>query len=538
MRVTSRRGKLGEVFGAAARKSDTCPAGVRALPSAKTLPMGNAEESEQAMLASVRPAGWVNPRPADRYNLVVIGAGTAGLVSAAAAAALGAKVALVERERMGGDCLNYGCVPSKALIRSARAAAEVRGAGRFGVAVDGAIGVEFGAVMARMRRLRAELSRNDSADRFTRLGVDLFFGTARFSGADRVAVEGATLRFRRAIIATGSRPRVPAIPGLQEAGYLTNETIFSLAELPRRLAVIGGGPLGCELAQAFARFGSKVTLVEAASRVLPQAEPEASEIVARALARDGVALMAGRQVIKVVRRGAEKAVELANSSGQEKISAGEILIGTGREAAIEDLDPEAAHVAYDKSTGIKVDDFLRTSNRRIYAAGDVATAARFTHTADAAARIAVSNALFGTRRRFSALVPVSVVYTSPEVAQAGLGVTQAKSRALAVQTWTQPFREVDRALIDDETDGLVKLTALTRRGRLVGATIVGEHAGETVSELALAIAVGARLADLARLVHPYPTQAEAIRKAADAYYRSRLTPGVRRLLERFFRLLR
>lgn len=500
--------------------------------------MANADDYEGILLALVRPAGWINPQPARRYNLVVLGAGTAGLVSAASAATLGARVALVERHRMGGDCLNYGCVPSKTLIRSARAVAAVRGANRLAVAVQGAAVVQFGAVMARMRRLRAELAQNDSTERFQRLGVDVFFGPARFSGTDQVSMDGATLRFRRAIIATGSRPRIPAIPGLQDAGCLSNETIFSLTDLPSRLAVIGGGPLGCELAQAFARFGSKVTLIEAAARVLPQAEPEASEIVARALTRDGVVLMTGREIARVVRRDAEKIVALANDSGEEEVYADEILVGTGREAVVEDLGLEDAGVTYAKSTGIKVDDFLRTKNRRIYAAGDVANAARFTHMADAAARVAVSNALFGTRRRLSALVPVSVVYTSPEVAQAGIGPAQANSRGLAVQTWTHPLGEVDRALIDGETDGFVKLTALARGARLIGATMVGEHAGETVSELALAIALRAGLGDLSHLVHPYPTQAEAIRKAADTYYRSRLKPRIRRLLELFFRLMR
>src|SRR5262245_42398363 len=261
------------------------------------------DEHNQAVVDNVHPASWTNPAPAPRYNLVVLGAGTAGLVTAAGAAALGARVALVERELMGGDCLNVGCVPSKGLIRAARAAADVRQAGEYGIRVATGATVDFGAVMERMRRLRAQISRADSAARFRGLGVDVFFGSARFSGPDAVEVDGRTLRFHRAVIATGARATAPAIPGLAECGYLTNETVFTLTELPRRLAVIGAGPIGCELAQAFARFGSQVSLIEVKDQILTREDRDAALCVEQAMLADGVGLRLGARLERVERTG-------------------------------------------------------------------------------------------------------------------------------------------------------------------------------------------------------------------------------------------
>ncbi|HQU45052.1 MAG TPA: FAD-dependent oxidoreductase, partial [Pirellulales bacterium] len=333
------------------------------------------------------------PRPAARYNLIVFGAGTAGLVTAAGAAGLGAKVALIERRLMGGDCLNVGCVPSKALIRAARAAADVRDAGQYGVEVPPGARVDFPAVMARLRRLRAGISHHDSAKRFTSLGVDVFLGSGKFTGRNTAEVAGQTLRFRKAVIATGARATALPIDGLAAAGFLTNETVFSLTELPRRLAVIGAGPIGCELAQAIARFGAKVTLLEALRQILPREDRDAAQIVEQSLLRDGVAIDCCAKITAVRRDGDEKVLSLDMDGSLSELRVDEILVGVGRAPNVEGLGLEAAGVVYDKS-GVTVNDRLQTSNPAIYAAGDICSSFKFTHAADALARIAIQNALF------------------------------------------------------------------------------------------------------------------------------------------------
>jgi pyruvate/2-oxoglutarate dehydrogenase complex dihydrolipoamide dehydrogenase (E3) component len=487
---------------------------------------------------NLHPSGWVNPEPARRYNIVVLGAGTAGLVTAAGAAILGAKVALVERDFMGGDCLNFGCVPSKALIRSARAAAEVAGASRFGVEVPHGTRVNFPAVMERMRKLRADLSPIDSAERFRGLGVDVFIGEGRFIAPDCVEVDGKKLRFKRAAIATGARAAALPIPGLAEAGYLTNETVFSLTELPRRIAVIGAGPIGCELAQVFQRLGAAVTLLEVAPQILIREDRDAAERVERALVRDGVELVTGCKITGVERRGSEKAIFADSAGGRLEIVVDEILIGVGRVPAVEGLNLEAAMIEYDKQNGIKVDDYLRTTNPLVYAAGDVASALKFTHLSDAHARMILRNALFLGRQRVSRLTIPWCTYTDPEIAHVGLYAAEATQRGIEVDTYTQDLSEVDRAVLDGETDGFVKVHVRRGSDAIVGATIVASHAGEMISELTTAIAAGVGLGKLGDVIHPYPTQADAIRRAAGLYSRTRLTPFVAGLMKRWFALTR
>jgi pyruvate/2-oxoglutarate dehydrogenase complex dihydrolipoamide dehydrogenase (E3) component len=491
------------------------------------------DEHNRTLIANVHPAGWANPQPAARYNLVVIGAGTAGLVAAAGAAGLGARVALVERGLMGGDCLNFGCVPSKALIRAARACAEVNRAAAYGVAAA-ATHAEFGAVMERMRRLRAELSRNDSAARFKELGVDVFLGEARFAGPDAVEVEGKRLRFARALIATGARPTAPPIPGLAEAGFLTNETVFSLTELPPRLAVIGAGPIGCELAQAFRRFGAQVWMLEALDQILPREDRDAVAIVERALIADGVALFTGCNVASIARAATGRAVRFEHRGAPREIEVDEIMVTAGRAPNVEGIGLEAAGVEYDRKTGVKVDDYLRTTNLRIYAAGDVCSALQFTHLADAHARVVLRNALFFGRARASRLTVPWCIYTDPEIAHVGLNEAEAAARGIAIRTFAQEMSAVDRAVLDGETEGLAKVHVAAGSDRIVGATLVARHAGETIGELTMAIAAGIGLGRIAEVIHPYPTQAEAIKKIADAYNHTRLTPSRRRLLARYF----
>ena len=487
-----------------------------------------------ALTENLHPVGWVNPAPADRYNLVVIGAGTAGLVTAAGAAILGAKVALVERELMGGDCLNFGCVPSKALIRSARAAASVRDAGRFGVEVPDGVRVNFPAVMERMRKLRAELSPTDSANRFRGLGVDVFIGDGRFVASDCVEVDGRRLHFKKAAIATGARAAVLPIAGLAEAGYLTNETVFSLTELPRRIAVIGAGPVGCELAQTFARFGARVTLLEVAPQILIREDRDAAERVERAIVRDGVEIITGCKISGVELRGGEKIIAAERDGVRCEIAVDRILIGVGRVPAVEGLNLEAAMIEYDPQHGVKVDDHLRTTNPLVYAGGDVASPYKFTHLSDAHARIILRNALFFGRQRASQLTIPWCTYTDPEIAHVGLYEAEAKERGVPVATYTQELAEVDRAVLDGETDGFVKVHVRQGSDSIVGATVVASHAGEIISELTTAIKAGVGLGSLGDVIHPYPTQSDAIRRAAGLYTRTRLTPLVAGLMKRWF----
>jgi pyruvate/2-oxoglutarate dehydrogenase complex dihydrolipoamide dehydrogenase (E3) component len=497
------------------------------------------DEHNRALVAAVRPPDWTNPPPAARYHLVVVGAGTAGLVAAAGAAGLGARVALVERHLMGGDCLNVGCVPSKALLRAARAWADVRGAGDFGIRVPDGARVDFGQVMARMRRLRASISPNDSAARFRALGVDVFLGDGRFIGRDTLEVDGAVLRFRRALVATGARPAAPAIPGLVETGYLTNETVFDLTALPPRLAVVGAGPIGCELAQAFARFGAAVVLVDRGPQVLGREDRDAAARIEQALDGDGVCLRLNSTVSRVERGpGGEAVLHVAGPGGDGAVVVDAVLVGAGRVPNVEGLGLQTAGVDVDARSGVRVDDRLRTTNRRIFAAGDVCSDAKFTHHADAQARIVVRNALFLGRARAGALTLPRCTYTDPEVAHVGLSERQAQAQGIAVRTFVQELSEVDRAVLDGETEGFVKVHVRRGTDRIVGATVVARHAGEMLPELTLAIARGVGLGALGGVIHAYPTQADAIRKLGDAYQRTRLTPRVRRLLGAWLAWLR
>jgi pyruvate/2-oxoglutarate dehydrogenase complex dihydrolipoamide dehydrogenase (E3) component len=484
-------------------------------------------------LQLVHPPQWRNPKPAARYRLVVIGGGPAGLVAAHAAAGLGAKVALVERHLLGGDCLNVGCVPSKTLIRSSRLYAEMREAARYGAQVPSDLRVDFSAVMQRLRRVRARLSGADSALRLQAAGVDVFFGAARFTGSDALEVDGATLQFSKALIATGARPDVASIPGLAEAGYLTNENVFDLTELPRRLLVIGGGPLGCELAQAFCRLGSSTVIVQDLPLFLPKEERDAAQILNDAFARDGIEVRLNTNVVGVRVVNGEKLVDLQSDDYRSTVAVDAILTGVGRMPNVDGMELEKAGVAYDRRDGVAVDDFLRTSNPRIYAAGDVCLEHQFTHSADESARIAVRNALFPGRARLSRLVIPWCTYTDPEIAHVGLYVREARARGIPVKTFTIPMHDVDRAVADGEETGFVKIHVRERSDKILGATIVARHAGEIINEITLAMVTGCGLRTLARVIHAYPTQAEAIKKAADAYNRTRLKPWMQSLLRRW-----
>jgi pyruvate/2-oxoglutarate dehydrogenase complex dihydrolipoamide dehydrogenase (E3) component len=494
------------------------------------------DEYNQELLSQVHPPDWANPQPAERYDLVVIGAGTAGLVVAAGAAGLGLglKVALIEKHLMGGDCLNVGCVPSKCIIRSSRVVAEMQGADVFGIHPPANIEVDFPAVMERMRRLRAGISHHDSAGRFQSLGIDIFLGTARFSSSNTVEVGDKILRFKKAVIATGARATRPPIQGIEEAGYLTNETVFSLTERPQRLAVIGGGPSGCELVQAFRRLGCEAILFHQGSHILNKEDADAAEIVQNAFIQEGIRLVLGCQIERVEKTPEGKRLYFICDGTQESVTVDEILIGAGRAPNVEGLNLDAVGVEYDQKQGVKVNDYLQTTNPNIYAAGDICMNWKFTHAADAAARIVIKNTLFSPfgvgRSKLSSLVMPWVTYTAPEIAHVGLYEREAEKKGIAVNTIKIPLSNVDRAIADGEEEGFVKILHKQGSDEILGATIVARHAGEMISEVTTAMVNKVGLNGLSNVIHPYPTQAEGIKKAADAYRRTLLTPNTKRLL--------
>jgi pyruvate/2-oxoglutarate dehydrogenase complex dihydrolipoamide dehydrogenase (E3) component len=513
-------------------------------PAASHFPVEPQDEFNRELLANVHPPAWVNPEPAERYHLVVIGAGTAGLVSAKGAAGLGARVALIERHLMGGDCLNVGCVPSKGIIRASRAWEDARtAAGRFGgPAVPDEAAGDFGFAMRRMRRLRAGISKVDSAEAAKKSGVDVFLGDGRFVAPDAIEVGGKRLNFRRAVIASGARAAVPDIPGLAEAGFRTNETIFNLTERPARLVVIGGGPIGCEMAQSFARFGTQVTQLVKEQHVLPREDADAAEIVQQAMLKDGVHLELGVKIVEARRQGAgnaEKVMIFEREGKRHEVVADEILCAAGRAPNVEGMGLEAAGIRFGKR-GVEVDDHLRTSNPAVFACGDVASRFQFTHIADAQARIVIQNALFFGRSKASALTVPWCTYTTPEVAHVGLHTREAEEKGIAVETLTIHLADVDRAILDGDDEGFLRLHLEkgSKEGKILGATLVAEHAGDMIGELCLAITHGIGLGKIASVIHPYPTQGEVVKKAADTWRRGKLTPGVKKAFAWFFRTVR
>ena len=491
------------------------------------------DQHNELLVSNVHPPDWVNPVPQGRYNLVVVGAGTAGLVTSMAAAGLGAKVALVERHLLGGDCLIVGCVPSKGLLAAAKTVATVRKADKYGIRVSGEVKVDFGAVMERMRRLRAGISRHDSARRYSEAGVDVFIGQGEFIDGHQLRVEDQVLNFKRAVITTGARAAAIPIPGLEEAGYLTNETVFSLTELPARLGVIGAGPIGCEMAQAFRRFGSEVHLLQRSPQILAREDRDAAAIVEQTLLEDGVNLVLNCSTKSIAAAAGEKIIEVECEGESRRIALNAILVGVGRAPNVEGLGLERAGVEYDQRRGVLVNDYLQTSNPMIYAAGDICNLHKFTHTADATARIVIQNALFLGRKKTSTLTIPWCTYTDPEIAHVGMYEKDAREQGLEVETFVRDLKDVDRAVLDGETAGFVKVHVKRGSDRILGATIVARNAGSMISELTLAMVAGAGLGTVAGTIHPYPTQAEAIKQVGDAYNRTRLTPFVKNLFNRW-----
>jgi len=504
------------------------------------------DEFNQDLVANVHPADWVNPEPTGRYNIVVIGAGTAGLITAVIAASLGAKVALIEKHLMGGDCLNVGCVPSKGVIRAAKAWADLRKATEFGLHIPAGVKYDFGAVMARMRKLRARISQNDSARRYTKLGVDVYIGSGRFLGADTVQVSGPSgdriLTFAKAAVCTGARASAPPTPGLQEAGYLTNETVFSLTELPQRLGVIGAGPIGCELAQSFARFGSQVYLIEAMHGIMPNEDRDAADIVEQQMLRDGVKLLCCGKDLKVHKTDDGKHLTVDSHGQRYDVTVDEILVGVGRTPNVEKVGLETAGVDYD-ANGIKVNAKLQTSNPNIYAAGDVCSRYKFTHAADAMAQIVIQNALFphplslGYASVESLNMPWCT-FTEPEVAHVGMYEREAKEKGLEVETYTYKLDEVDRAILDGEEEGFARVHIQKGTDKILGATIVAAHAGDMINEFSVVMKAGAGAKTIAGTIHPYPTQAEVNKKVINLWRKAHFSQRTKKVLSTLFEWMR
>jgi pyruvate/2-oxoglutarate dehydrogenase complex dihydrolipoamide dehydrogenase (E3) component len=487
---------------------------------------------DRRLIENCHPSGWVNPTPAGKYNLVVVGAGTAGLVSAAGAAGLGAKVALIERNLMGGDCLNVGCVPSKGVIRAARAAHDARSGAQFGVQLDCKPEIAFATAMERVRRLRVGISGHDSAERFKKLGVDVYLGNGRFVGPSALEVDGKRIEFHRAVIATGARAAELPIPGLKEAGCYTNETIFTLTKLPGRLVVIGAGPIGCELAQSFQRFGSQVTMLTDGAEILPKEDRDATAIVRKQIEKDGVKIIAGARIQSAGIQNGSKRLSFAIGDRTGELDCDAILVSVGRTPNLEGLGLEAANVRYG-TRGVDVDARMRTSNPRVFAAGDICSRYKFTHAADAMARIVIANALFFARRKVTDLVIPWCTYTDPEIAHVGYYEKEARAAGFDVATITESLDHVDRAILDGEEDGFARVHYNRKTGGILGGTIVARHAGEMIGELTLAITAKQGMSVLSSTIHSYPTQVEVLRKIGDAYMRTKLTPRVKMIFEKW-----
>jgi len=472
--------------------------------------------------------------PSPEFDLVVIGGGSGGLVVAAGGATLGAKVALIEKHKMGGDCLWYGCVPSKTLIKSARIAYQMRNADRWSIP-PAQPNVELAAVMERVAGVIRSIEPNDSPERFRGLGVDVIHGAGRFVGRDTVEVNGRRLTARNFVIATGSRPAVPPIPSLHVVRYLTNETVFELRENVPRLLVIGGGPIGCELAQAFRRLGSEVDVVDIAPAILPKEDADAAAVVFAQMQGEGIRFHLGMSIAGVSEGGGEVRMTIKANDGREQVLQGtHLLLAAGRKANIEDLGLDAARVQVDHGR-IVVDGHLRTSNPNVYVAGDVAGGYQFTHVAEHHAGIVLRQAIFKLKWAKPSSVVPWCTYTDPELARVGVSETEAKQQGIAHHVYRFPFEEIDRARAEGETAGFAKLIT-DGKGKLLGATIVGPHAGELIAECVLAIGKGMRAADLSAAIHVYPTLASIARRAADQRQKEALTPASKAWIKRIFRL--
>ena len=500
------------------------------------------------LLDNVHPIKWIQPTPFTKYNLVVIGAGAGGLVSAAGSAGLGGKVAIIENNLFGGDCLNSGCVPSKALLRAARVAYDCIIKGKeFGIECNGEIKMNFGKVMERMRRIRSKISSVDACERMTNTyGMDVYLGYAKFVNENTVIIDNKTeLKFSRCIIATGGSPSVPPIKGLRDVTYLTNHSLWNLTELPERLGVIGSGPIGCEMAQSMALLGSKVIVLNRSDRILNKEDPDAAVIVKKSMEECGIIFYTGLKFNQVsyvdktkgLKGGINVTITIKKTDETKTLTFDHLLIATGRKPNVDNMDLSKAKVKFHRKKGITVDDYLKTTNSNIFAVGDCCSRFQFTHMADAMARIAIRNALFFGRSKVSDLIIPWATYTFPEVAHVGLYEQDLKQRKIDYETIKVELNDNDRAICDgeDEFEGFIKVFYLKGKDSILGATIVSMNAGDQISEITLAMQAGIGLGTINNVIHPYPTVSEGIRRVGGAYVKTKLTPLNKILLRKILR---
>ncbi len=481
--------------------------------------------------------------PDNTFDLVAVGGGVGGLVAAVGAAQLGARVAIVERGKLGGDCLNYGCVPSKGMIRSARLAAEARRLAEFGIET-GEVRVNFPRVMRRMKEAQAHIGEHDAPERFEAMGIEIIFGAGKFADGRTFEVNGRKIRARRFLLATGSSPFVPETPGLAEVPYLTNESVFDLTEQPRRMAVLGAGPIGLEMAQAFQQLGTEVEVLELMPKLLPRLDPEMAEVLRGALERSGLKLHFEVKVNRVEKAGEEIRIHSDTPEGPKTFTCDALLAAIGRKANVEGLGLEAAGVTYNPR-GVETDDALRTSNPRIYAVGDLRGKFHFTHVAEYEAGVALRNMLFSEpfglplpflKKKATYHAVPWAIYTSPEAAHVGMTEAEARGAMSGVQVLRFPMKEVDRAVLDGDTEGFCKVIC-DAKGRLLGADLVGHSAGEILHEYALAVRKRLHVREIIDTIHVYPTLAQVNRRTAGRYYAEKLfTPAFRRKMQRLFGL--
>lgn len=468
------------------------------------------------------------------FDLCVIGGGAAGLVAAAGGATLGAKVALVEKHRLGGDCLYYGCVPSKSLLHAAKIAHTVRNAHRFGVECSPPV-AHLGEAMRHVQDVIKGIEPNDSPERFRSLGVEVIFGAGQFISPCAFQVQGRTLTARNFVLATGSRPNVPSLPGLENIPYLTNETVFSLQGPAPSLIVLGAGPIGVEMAQAFARLGTRVFLVQRGAHILSNEDHDLAQVVAESLRKDGVELHTGCTPQRVESDSGGIRLHLRTVAGDAKIvTATHILVANGRKVNVDNLGLESAGVRLENGR-LVTDRRLRTTNKRIYACGDVVGSYQFTHMAEHHAGVVLRNALFHLPARIEQRVVPWCTFTDPELARVGISETEAKQQGIEHRVYTFPFHDIDRARTEDETHGFAKIITAPN-GRLLGAALAGAHAGELIHECALALSKNMKAADLSKVIHVYPTLAQINRRVADQRLKEGLTPGAKKWIKRIFRL--
>ena len=494
-------------------------------------------EYNETLIKWAAPQDWVNPIADGVYNMIIIGAGSGGLVVASGAAQLGAKVALIEKSVIGGDCLNVGCMPSKAIIRAAKTLGYINKGKGFGIEAEN-VTVDFKKVMEHVYWTRAQIAPHDSAERFTNMGIDVFYGDAQFTGRNTIEIGGQTLEFKKAAIATGSRPVVIPIDGLEETGYITNETLWHMTEQPEAMAIIGGGPIGAEMAQAFARLGTKVTLIDVSSQILGREDRDAAEIVQAAMLKDGVEILLEANTKRVYSQDGQKVLEIEVKGETQHLLVDEILLSVGRAPNLEGLNLEAAGVDYHKK-GLVVDDYLQTTNEDIYGVGDVALKYQFTHAAGHSAAIVVQNALFAdfvplvsnaAKRKVSDLIMPWATYTDPEVAHVGAYPHDLDEQGVEYDTYQVGADVNDRAIAEAATDGFIKVHVKKGGDKILGATIVGSVASELLSEIAIAMKYNLGLGKLRSVIMPYPTQSEIIQKVANEQAKTLITPGRQRIL--------